>query len=66
MASGLAVAGRAIGVMPLASAAITISSTLSREIVPCSQSINTHSNPSRPIMSTICGDGIITDTPNAG
>ena len=33
---------------------------------PCSQSISTQSKPSRPMMSTMWGDGNITETPNAG
>jgi hypothetical protein len=66
MCSGLFVAGRAIAVNPHASAAIAISSTLSSVSVPCSQSSSTQSKPNAPIISTICGDGIITDTPNAG
>ena len=55
-----------MGVMPAVSAAMTINSTLSREIDPCSQSIRTQSKPSRPTMSTMCGDGNMTETPNAG
>ena len=39
-----------------ACAAIAISSTVSRLIVPCSQSISTQSKPRRPAISTICGD----------
>ena len=52
--------------IPAASAAIAINSTLSTEIDPCSQSINAQSNPIRPTISTTCGEGNITDTPNAG
>jgi hypothetical protein len=52
--------------MPQASAAIAISSTLSSVSVPCSQSSSTQSKPAAPIISTICGEGIITDTPNTG
>src|SRR5688572_26774107 len=66
MCSGLFVIGRAIAVMPQASAAIAISSTLSSVSVPCSQSSSTQSKPAAPIISTICGDGIITETPNTG
>jgi hypothetical protein len=66
MASGLFTVGRAMGVMPAASAAMAISSTLSGEREPCSQSRRTQSNPSRPTISTICGEGNITDTPSAG
>jgi hypothetical protein len=55
-----------MGVVSLASAAMIISSMLSSEMVPCSQSIKTQSNPNLPIISTTWGDGIITDTPNAG
>ena len=66
MCSALRVAGRAIAVMPLASAAIAISSTLSSVSVPCSQSSSTQSKPNAPSISTICGEGIMTDTPNTG
>ena len=59
-------AGRAIGVAPPACAAMAINSTLSRPIVPCSQSISTQSNPRCPAISAACGDGIITDRPIAG
>jgi len=41
----LRVGGRAIGVIPQASAAIAISSTLSSVSVPCSQSSSTQSKP---------------------
>ena len=47
----------------IAVAAITISSTDSSEMVPCSQSINTQSNPAWPSISTSCGDGIMTEAP---
>jgi hypothetical protein len=66
MCSGLRLTGRAIAVMPQASAAIAISSTLSRVRVPCSQSSSTQWKPAAPIISTICGEGIITETPNTG
>ena len=52
--------------MPLASADIAISSTLSMVRVPCSQSSSTQSKPAAATISTICGDGIITETPNTG
>jgi hypothetical protein len=60
------VRGRTIGVMPLASAAMIISSADSRVMVPCSQSISTQSNPAPAAISTSCGEGIITDMPSAG
>jgi hypothetical protein len=66
MCSGLLVTGRAIAVMPDASAAIAINSTLSSVSVPCSQSSSTQSKPAAATISTICGDGIITETPNTG
>ena len=66
MCSGLLVTGRAMAVIPEASAAIAISSTLSSVSVPCSQSSSTQSKPAAAIISTICGDGIITETPKTG
>ncbi len=63
MSSGELRAGRAMGVMPAASAAMASSSTLSGECVPCSQSISTQSKPSPASISTSCGEGIITETP---
>ena len=66
MASNPLTGGLAMGVTPAVSAAMTMSSTLSTEIDPCSQSISTQSKPSRPTMSTMCGDGNMIETPNAG
>jgi hypothetical protein len=66
MCSALRLTGRAIAVMPLASAAMAISSTLSSVSVPCSQSRSTQSNPAAATISTIWGEGIITETPYAG
>ena len=66
IASNPLTGGLAMGVTPAVSAAMTMSSTLSIPIDPCSQSMSTQSKPSRPTMSTIWGDGIMTETPNAG
>ena len=55
-----------MGVTPAVSAAMTMSSTLSSEMEPCSQSMRIQSKPSRPTMSTTWGDGNMTETPNAG
>jgi hypothetical protein len=58
--------GLAIGVMPLASAAMIINSAVSKPMVPCSKSISTQSNPACAAISTICGDGIMIEQPSAG
>ena len=56
-----------MGVMPLDSAAITIVCNVSGEMAPCSKSISTHRTRVAPnAISTICGDGIITERPNTG
>ena len=55
-----------MGVMPTASHAIAISSTSAGPMLPCSQSISTQSKPAMPSISTICGEGNITEQPNAG
>ena len=57
--------GRAIGVMPTASQAIAISSMSAGPMLPCSQSIRTQSKPAMPSISTICGEGNITEQPSA-
>src|SRR5688572_8459479 len=66
MSAALLLCGRTIGVMPEASAAITICSIVSRPMVPCSQSMSTQSKPMPAAISTICADGIITESPKAG
>src|SRR5262245_11990925 len=58
--------GRTMGVTPLDSAAMIMSSTVSSVMVPCSQSISTQSKPRPPAISTSCGEGIITESPKAG
>src|SRR5215472_4824195 len=60
------VLGRAMGVMPAASQAIAISSTSLAEMLPCSQSMSTQSKPAHPNISTICGEGNMTEQPSAG
>lgn len=45
---------------------MTMSSIDSRPTEPCSQSISTQSKPIPAADSTICGEGIITESPNAG
>src|SRR5215831_16845063 len=66
MSLGALVLGRAMGVMPAASQAIAISSTSLAEMLPCSQSMSTQSNPAHPNISTICGEGNMTEQPRAG
>ncbi len=66
MSLGELLRGRAIGVMPTASAAIAITSTSPRPMLPCSQSISTQSKPAWPSISTTCGEGNITEQPSAG
>ena len=58
--------GRAIAVMPTASAAIDINSISAGPMEPCSQSSSTQSKPAWPTISTICGEGNMIDTPKAG
>jgi hypothetical protein len=53
MSSLLLLRGLAIGVIPLASAAMIINSAVSRSMVPCSRSISTQSKPQYAIISTI-------------
>src|SRR5262249_8756119 len=60
------VLGRAMGVMPAASQAIAISSTSLAPMLPCSQSMSTQSKPAHPNISTICGEGNMTEQPGAG
>ena len=52
--------------MPASSASIAMVAMLSVDLEPCSQSIMTQSKPRLPTISTICGEGNITDTPKAG
>src|SRR5262249_38111695 len=66
MSLGALVLGRAMGVMPAASQAIAISSTSLAEMLPCSQSMSTQSNPAHPNISTICAGGEKTEQPSAG
>jgi len=60
------VCGRAMAVIPTASAAMAITSTSDSDSEPCSQSSSTQSKPAKPNISTICGDGNITEQPSAG
>ena len=45
---------------------MAITSTSDSDSEPCSQSSSTQSKPAKPNISTICGDGNITEQPSAG
>ena len=66
ISSGALLWGRPIAVIPLASAAMAMTSTSERDKLPCSQSSSTQSKPACASISTSWGQGNMIEQPNAG